>query len=433
LEVSPELKEQGIYKMMHLVYKTGRPFVATEQMFYISKDLNTSPEVTYLNFSIQPIYNKEKRISGVVMFGYDVTELVESREKSEENVRMILESLPQITSISSSMGTNIYFNNFFYEYSGISREEASKNGWNEILHPEEKENLINEWEECKRDERDFYKELRLKRKADGMYRWHIVNLTPVKNKLHKVIQWIASATDIHEQKTKEEKKDEFLSIASHELKTPLTTVKAYLQLLEFSLAENDPELKMFAKKAIVSVDRLRDLISELLDVSKIQQQKLNLNIGIFDFDELLKELVSNAEFKLEMHKIKLSGDTIHNLQGDRERLAQVINNLISNAIKYSPNGNAIDINLQEKEGNLNFSVSDKGIGILPGNLEKIFERYFRVEGSDIHFQGLGIGLFISMEIIRRHGGKMWVESQIGEGSTFHFSIPMERDKNKLVK
>ncbi|MEO6681741.1 MAG: PAS domain S-box protein [Ginsengibacter sp.] len=423
-EVSPELKDQSFFKLLNHVYTTGKPFVATEQLFNISKDINQAPQVTYLNFSVQPIHDSGNKISGLVIFGYDVTELVLTRQKGEENLKKILESLPQITSISSAEGKDIYFNNFFYEYSGLTKEEATVNGWNSIMCPDGKEDLIKEWEECKKKDIEYKRELRLKRNQDGMYRWHIVNLTPVKNHRNEVLNWVASAIDIHEQKWKDEKKDEFLSIASHELKTPLTSVKAYLQLIELSMEKVDPEIKLYCQRAIVSVDRLGNLISELLDVSKIQQQNLNLNITAFDFNEMLNRVIENGRFSTTQHEITASGFIEKKIEADRERIEQVVNNLLNNAIKYSPDGGGISIKLSTINDKLQLSISDHGIGISSYDLEKVFDRYFRAAGHGLHFQGLGIGLFISMEIIRLHGGDMWASSTLGKGTTFTFLIPM---------
>lgn len=423
-EVNPELKNQNIFRLLNHVYSTGKPFVGTEQVIYVAREPQGKPEATYINFSLQPVYDSENKISGLVIFGYDVTELVYTRQKGEENLKKILESLPQITSISSSEGSNIYFNNFFYKYSGLTEKEASVTGWNSILYPSEKEEVIAEWETCKKEKKDFYREIRLKRVSDGMYRWHIVSLTPVMNSRNEVLHWVASATDIHEQKWKEEKKDEFLSIASHELKTPLTSVKAYLQLIELSLIKTESDIKLFTQKAIVSVDRLESLISELLDVSKIQQQKLNLNITSFDFDNMVNRVIENGEFTNSQHKIIKTGTVIKEISADKERLEQVINNILNNAMKYSPNGGNIILEISKERDKLKVSITDSGIGISSHNLEKIFERYFRAEGHDIHFQGLGIGLFISMEIIKMHGGQMWVNSELGQGSTFSFLIPL---------
>ncbi len=429
-EAHPELKEQGIYKLINHVYKTGNPFVGTEQVIFHAKKLNEKLQATYANFSLQPIYDSDKKISGLMIFGYDVTELVYTRQKSEENLKKILESLPQITSISSPDGTNIYFNHFFYTYSGLSEEEAAVNGWNSILHPEEIESILMDWEDSKSKKEEFYRELRLKREGDGMYRWHIVTLTPVMNVRGEVLQWVASATDIHEQKWKEEKKDEFLSIASHELKTPLTSVKAYLQLIELSLENTESDVKLYTQKAIVSVDRLGSLISELLDVSKIQQQSLNLNINTYNFDDMLNRIIETLEFNTTHHKIIKTGEIIKDIRADKERMEQVINNVLSNAMKYTPEGGNIIIDVSQERGNLKVSVTDTGIGISSHNLGNIFERYFRAEGHDIHFQGLGIGLFISMEIIKMHGGQMWVKSELDQGSTFSFLIPLKENNKR---
>lgn len=424
----PELVSQGIFEKLDNVYQTGEPYVVTEMLLYLSRDEGKEPEPTYLNFSYQPMYDTEKNINGILVFGYEVTKQVLAKMEGEENLKLILESLPQITSTSSANGTNIYFNKFFFEYSGLSKEEATVNGWNAILHPKEINEVLNQWEECKKNGGDFYREIRLKRKSDGVYRWHISHITPIKNSKGEITQWIASATDIHEQKMKEQKKDEFLSIASHEMKTPLTSVKAYLQLLELSLNKNNEKAKSFAKKAILSVDRLKDLIAELLDVSKIQNGRLNLNICNFDFNEMMDEAIESIQYNSPKHSLIKTGEIAGLVDGDRERLQQVIINLLSNAVKYSPDSKDIFIHTYFKNDQLTVSVKDNGIGISENNFSKIFERYYRVEGQDIHFQGLGIGLFISMDIIRRHNGKLWVESEPGKGSTFYFTLPLKKNK-----
>ncbi|HXS55204.1 MAG TPA: PAS domain-containing sensor histidine kinase, partial [Hanamia sp.] len=323
---------------------------------------------------------------------------------------------------------SIFFNKFFFEYSGLSREEATVNGWNSIVHPDEIDEVLSEWEICKQKVEEFYKEIRLKRKSDGVYRWHISHITPMKNKKGEITQWIASATDIHEQKTKEEKKDEFISIASHEMKTPLTTAKAYLQLLELSLDKANEKANLYTKKAILSVDRLKDLITELLDVSKIQHGKLDYNFHEFDFSEMIIDSIEGIQHNSPNHKIQLSGPTAIIVEGDRERLQQVVINLLSNAVKYSPDNGDIFIKVYLENEELKVSFSDEGIGIAADKLHKIFERYYRIEGQEILFQGLGIGLFISMEIIKRHNGKLWAESELGKGSTFSFTLPLKRGK-----
>lgn len=427
VEALPELVSQGIIEILDKVYQTGEPYVVTERLLYLSRDEGKEPEPTYLNYSYQPMYDGDGNINGILVFGYEVTQQVLAKMESDKNLKLVLESLPQITSTSSADGTNIYFNKFFFEYSGISKEEAAVNGWNAILHPNEINEVLKQWEECKKKGEDFYREIRLKRKSDGVYRWHISHITAIKNNKGEIIQWIASATDIHEQKIKEQKKDEFLSIASHELKTPLTSVQAYLQLLQLSLDESNEKATNYTKKAILSVDRLKDLISELLDVSKIQNGRLHLNISTFDFNEMLEDAIEDIQCNSPKHTIIKSGRIDTPVDGDKERLQQVIINLLSNAVKYSPDSKEIFINATSENNQITVSVKDTGIGIDENNFAKIFERYYRIEGQDIHFQGLGIGLFISMDIVQRHNGKLWVESEQGKGSTFYFTIPINKE------
>lgn len=428
IEAIPEVKDQDVIEKLDEVFNTGKPLVVTEMLLYIARDKGKEPEPTYLNISYQPMYNYEKEINGILVFGYEVTDQVHLRKKDADNLKKILEFLPQITSTSSAEGTNIFFNKFFFEYSGLSEEEATINGWNGILHPDESDATIAHWLHCKEKGEDFYKEIRLKRKSDGMYRWHITNITPIKDNKGKITSWISTATDIHDQKTKEQKKDEFISIASHEMKTPLTTAKAYLQLLEMSLDKNDEKPNLYTKKAILSVDRLRDLISELLDVSKIQNGKLDFDFTNFNFDELLRDAIEGMQYISPKHRlIRTSPAAPIQVYGDKDRLQQVIINLLSNAVKYSPHSDEVYINTVVKNGQITVSVKDNGIGIAEINLEKIFERYYRIDSHELRFHGLGIGLYISKEIILRHHGILWAESIPEKGSTFHFTLPLKTE------
>jgi len=426
IDALPELKDSEILSILAKVYETGKPFVATEMEILLARDEGKEPEEIYFNFSYQPMYDINHEIDGILVFGYEVTNQVLAKKKSEENLRSLLEYLPQITSASSADGTNIFFNKFFFEYSGLSVEEATKDGWNSILHPDDYDKVISHWEECKSESKEFIMEIRLRRKSDGIYRWHISRISPVVDENETVTQWIASATDIHEQKIKEERKDDFMSIASHEMKTPLTTVKAYLQLLEITIDQKDTDAMLYTKKAIASVERLKDLISELLDVSKIQHGQLNYTFSDFDFNEMINNAVEDIQYNSPNHKIIKSGKVDSEVFGDKERLQQVIVNLLSNAVKYSPESKEVFISVSNSIDKIFVSVKDTGIGISSNNFHKIFERYFRIEGQQLHFQGLGIGLYISMNIIQRHKGKIWVESEAGKGSTFFVEIPFNK-------
>ena len=257
-----------------------------------------------------------------------------------------------------------------------------------------------------------------------MYRWHISRAAAILDDDGKVISWVGSATDIHDQKTKEEAKDEFISIASHELKTPLTTAKAYIQLLHGSMVKSGYKDLLFAEKAELAIDRLNSLVVELLDVSKMQNGKLNLHITLFNFNEMLSDAIQDVQLTAHHHQIIKTGEVGHDVSADKERLKQVLINLLTNAIKYSPKANKVFVNVTQKDGQVTVAIKDTGIGIRKENLGKIFDRYYREEERAHHFQGLGIGLSIAHDIVQRHNGKLWVESEAGKGSTFYFTVPI---------
>ncbi len=219
------------------------------------------------------------------------------------------------------------------------------------------------------------------------------------------------------------KKDEFIGLASHELKTPLTSISGYLQILERTQTEE--KSKKFVLKTIHQVKKLTPLVSDLLDVSKIEASQLQLIKEQFDFMEVLNDAIeliqdsspSNHEISVEINSNNLQ------IYGDRLRIEQVIINLLTNAIKYSPFGGKIELSLAHVNDEIKLGVKDSGIGIPNDKLNQIFSRFYRVEGLNPHMSGLGIGLYISKEIIERHNGKIWVESELGQGSIFWVTLP----------
>lgn len=232
--------------------------------------------------------------------------------------------------------------------------------------------------------------------------------------------------EVETQKRLNEKKDEFIGIASHELKTPLTSIKAYVQLLEQEVApiSDNCTLMKYLEKANLHIQRLNGLITDLLDVSKIQSGKLQFNISSFDLHELVAESIENMQLSSPRHRIEYSCKCSCVVNGDRQRLEQVLINILSNAIKYSPQADKVFVELQTTPKNVVISVTDHGIGILQENIPRIFERFYRVEGLSTQFSGLGIGLFISNEIVKRHNGKIEVNSIPCEGSTFKVILPL---------
>ena len=339
-------------------------------------------------------------------------------KESEERFRRLTETIPQMVWMTDETGHPEYLSAQWTKYAG---EMPMTDYWTAICHPDDVKISVKAWQKCVATGEKFISEIRLKNK-EGEYRWHVSVGIPLKDDDGNVIKWIGSISDVHDQKLREQKKDEFISIASHEMKTPLTSAKAYLQLLEMSLDENDTNF-IYAKKASEATERLNKLISELLDASKIQHGKLNYNNSSFDFEEMIDSTIENVQYSSNTHKIHKTGLVKRQFLGDRDRLQQVVINLLTNAIKYSPKANEVIVKIEEQNNQVMVSVTDKGIGMSEKHLDKVFDRYYRVEEHSVEFQGLGIGLYISYDIVKRHQGDMWVESYPETGSTFHFTLP----------
>ncbi|PWG81248.1 PAS domain-containing sensor histidine kinase [Pararcticibacter amylolyticus] len=235
--------------------------------------------------------------------------------------------------------------------------------------------------------------------------------------------------DITDRRAIEQRKDDFLSIASHELKTPLTTIKGYVQIINRLTAHySDEKLKSAVGKTSMYVERLNNLIGELLDVSRIQAGKIELHKEPFDFDQMVREAVEGFSQGSRSYQITISGQTNSNVNGDESHITQVVTNLLSNAVKYSPDHKTIHVHLSVVSDYVKLAVTDQGVGIPRDEQNKIFDRFYRVGDIQQRFPGMGIGLYICAEIIRNHYGTLWVESEPQKGSTFSFTLPMNKSE-----
>jgi len=235
--------------------------------------------------------------------------------------------------------------------------------------------------------------------------------------------------EIEFRKQAEQKKDEFISIASHELKTPLTSVKGYIQLLQRSLNKDNKEMAQnHLEKASVQLEKLNELIVDLLDISKIESGKMKFNMQSFCADNMVNNAIEMLQQSNPDFKITKLGQTSENIFGDEMRLEQVVINFITNAIKYAPGTNQVNVTINIRDGKLYLAVKDFGIGISSEQQEKIFDKFYRVEENSHRFNGLGIGLYICAEIIKRHGGTIGVNSVPDEGSEFYFIIPITEEE-----
>lgn len=236
--------------------------------------------------------------------------------------------------------------------------------------------------------------------------------------------------DITERKKLEQQKDEFIAIASHELKTPLTSIKAFIQILsKWSQALENKTIPKIVARVDEQVNKLTNLVINMLDETKIQAGQLVYEKELFNLDLLIKEVVYDVCVTDSGHKyrVKVIGKAGKKITGDRYRIGQVFANLLTNAMKYSTPGN-IMVKITPGKDQMIVCVRDFGKGIAKKELGKIFNRYYRAHSAkktNENFASLGLGLYISAEIIKRHGGRIWVESELGKGSAFYFSLPVK--------
>src|SRR5579863_5174729 len=349
----------------------------------------------------------------------------ERLRESEARFRFMAESMPQKIFTARPNGDIDYFNPQWTEFTGLTFEEIRDWGWTQFIHPDDVEENVRRWQHSIDTGEPFYFEHRF-RGANGVYRWHVSRAIPMRDAHGNIVMWIGSNTDIDEQKRLEERKDEFISMASHELKTPITSLKGFTQILQSRFKKlADEESLRFLTIMDTQLNKLTKLINDLLDVSKIQQGKLVYREDLFDLDALVQEIVENLQAGISTHQLLIEGRTGAQVCGDRDRIGQVLINLITNAIKYSPRADKVIIRVSKDQENAIVSVQDFGIGIAAAHHEQIFERFYQVtDPEEKTYPGLGMGLYISNEIIKRHHGQMRVESRKGHGSTFSFTLPL---------
>jgi PAS domain S-box-containing protein len=428
-----KLTHQEILKHLHpddlgireaafkVAYETGI-------LHYESRIIWTDGTVHWIEGKGKVFYNDDNEPVKMIGTVQDITEeknYQQQLKEREEKFRLLADSMPQHIWTADTAGNLNYFNKSVYDYSGLTKAQLNAEGWMQIVHPEEQEKNIDEWQKSVSTGKDFLFEHRFRR-YDGEYRWQLSRAIPQRDATGKIQMWVGTSTDIQEIKEQEQKKDFFISMASHELKTPITSIKGFVQLLQSTYSNSGDS---FLKKSLEVVDKqvltLIRLISDLLDVSKIKSGSLVLNKTSFEITDMIQEVVTQVQHIHPDYSINILGSAAV-VYADRERMGQVLINLLNNAVKYSPACKDVFVKSVIENDWVVVSVHDTGIGISKADQEKIFERFYRVEGKDEStYPGFGIGLFICSEIIQRHQGKISVTSQPGKGSVFSFAIPLK--------
>jgi len=345
--------------------------------------------------------------------------------ESENRFRTMMETIPQIAWTNTRGGEVTFYNKQWYRYSGLDEAQIQAQGWDAVIHPDDLPLTLEKLGSIRDSEEAGEFEIKKKR-VDGLYRWHLVRMEPVKNDIGDVELWVGTATDIHELKQLQQQKDDFISIASHELKTPITSLRLSLQLLNQMIG--NPSTVMLPKlleQANRSLNNVNKLVEELLDFNKVTMGQIHLNKTQFAIGKLIDDCCENVRAG-GTYTIVIDGDRDLQVYADIVRIEQVIVNFVNNAIKYAPESKMIQINVEKENGMAKVSVIDKGVGIPAEKLPRVFERYYQAESNGGQLSGLGLGLYIVSEIIKKHDGQFGATSKLGEGSTFWFTLPLNQ-------
>jgi len=380
------------------------------------------------------------RMLGIVS---DITERKQAEaalREGEARFRTVTDAVPQVIWANDAAGHAIYFNERWFAYSGKSLDESVGPGWQVIVHPDDAPASVERWQQALAAGTIFDTEYRLRR-ADGGYRWHLGRNVPVHDD-GQVIGWFGSATDIHDERLAREAaqaahaaaeaalatRDQFLSIASHELRTPLTALLGYASMLT-KVAAGDKAAQM-STRIVRQAERLNRLIDQLLNIARLQQGQFVVARRPLNVTALVNEVVDEVRATLPSHgthtlTLHVPADPIV-VDGDAERLEQVLHNLLSNAIKYSPHGGRVAVQLTRTPTEAVLAVTDAGIGIPLDAQARLFEPFYRASNVGGQASGFGLGLHIVREIVARHGGRMEVDSTEGVGSTFRVVLPLHQ-------
>ncbi len=431
MQAVPELKGQGFDDLLLNVFRSGQPYHAYEVP--ATHKRNGKITTDYYDFLYQPQRDLDGKIIGVDVIANLVTPQAKFHRQlreSEEKFRNMADLIPDKITLANAEGQALYCNQSWRDYLGITEAEFCGLKIKELAHPDEYEKVKTAIKDYFAKGKDVELEARVK-DAAGDYKWHLVRARPMRDEQGTILSWITATTQIHKIKLEDKRKEDFLKMASHELKTPVTSIKGYAQLLLSMLKEKKAEelqgipLIPSLERINNQVSRLTRLISEMLDLSRVEEGKLNLQKEIFSMNELVEHNVQDIKYSSKESQISIVQKDYFKVNGDMDRLGQVLINFITNAIKYSPDDKHIEVAVYKtKEGEGAVAVKDHGIGIAKSDIGYIFQRFYRVSGENEEtYAGFGIGLYLAQEIIERHGGKIHVKSKIGEGSEFIFTLP----------
>ncbi len=384
----------------------------------------------------RPVRDETGAVVGAVLAQTDITAQVRTEaalRESEAKFRTIADAMPQMVWSTRPDGHHDYYNQQWYDFTGVPLHSTDGEGWNQMFHPEDQARAWSAWRHSLTTGETYEVQYRLRHRS-GEYRWTLGRALPVRDESGRIIRWMGTCTDIHDQKLAEEelkkqsqRKDQFLAMLAHELRNPLAPISTAAKLLE--LAPTDPKRVQHAGEIISrQVKHMTDLVDDLLDVSRVTRGLVQLEKRLVDLKLVVTHAIEQVRPLIETRHHELtvrmaSGSVV--VEGDPTRLVQVVANILNNAAKYTPQGGQITVSLDVLDGHARIQVSDDGSGIAPTLLPYVFHLFSQGQRTPDRSQGgLGLGLALVKQITSLHGGEVTAESEgMGKGSKFTVTLP----------
>ena len=429
----PEVGAQGFFQVLDEVFASGKPFVGRGMTLRLERQPGAGLEEVSVDFVYQPIIGTDGKVTGIFVQGHDITlqkQLETERERLLDRQRFLSEAIPQHVWTADLRGQLTSVNRRVLEYFGVPEEEVLRSRWREFVHTDDVDHAAARWAESLESGRAYEVEFRLRR-ADGVYRWHLARAVPATDSAGTVSQWFGTNTDIDDRKRAQDElleraayEQQLIGIVSHDLRNPINAIGIAAALL----AKHD-QFDEFQAKAVArivsSTDRARRLLKDFLDFAQarstgrlpVAPAPANIRqIARLVFDEL--RVLYPARIATIDHQGEEEG------MWDADRLAQVIGNLLSNAFQHSSAADAVHVRTTGGANDVVIEVQNQGVPIPPADIARFFQPFRRGTGSSSSAdRGVGLGLFISKEIVAAHGGTISVRSTAGEGTVFTVRLP----------
>jgi PAS domain S-box-containing protein len=428
-EAIPELKTQGFERLMERLQQSGQRYTINEIPITVNRYGQT--DIVYTSLTLEPLKNEEGIITGTMAVAADLTEQVIARKELEKTTDTL-----QLTMDAAGMGNwltvwgtgNLEISRQTKIIHGIPEDtELSFEEATAMIIPEHRERVLQSIQHAVDTKGRFAEDYQIQPYNGGRKKWLNTTGKVELNDDGAVKAVIGTILDITEAKEDDLRKDDFIGMVSHELKTPLTSLVGYSQILSLhAKRSNDDFAKDKIGKVLSQVKKMSTMINGFLNVSRLESGKIQVNKQPFMMNALIHETIEDLGIRSGTHHISFAECTDISVVADRDKIGTVFSNLLSNAVKYSPAAMHIFVKCDVNEKTVIVSVTDEGMGIALSDLEKLFDRYYRAENKQMqHISGFGIGLYLCAEIINRHDGRIWADSEIGKGSTFYVELPLE--------